>query len=329
MFNGRILVVSAQPEIAADLDPIIRAEGHLALAVASSDEALEVFEEGIIPDVVISDSPREAQPGSDRFLRRFRQLNQLGRHIRVVEQEHGAAPDGEAFTTLQRPFCQDQVRTSLREAMDEIRRDLQSLRGEMFRETARLQRAIREAQLEMVSALAITMETKDPYMRGHCARVAELAAAVAQELGVEEEATERLRTAALLHELGKIAVPLSLLHKTEALSAEELEQIRAHPQAGTQIVTAIPSLRHLAPLIASQYTEHAELSEQIGAGHEDLLLAGILRVADSYDAMTSSRSYRNVLPRESWIAVLRSGQGRRFHPAAVDAFFRMEARRPA
>lgn len=333
MFHGRVLVVSDRDEVLAELDPAIRAEGHLTLTVPTGAEALSVFEEGIIPDVLITDVGAEGALEGISYLRRFRELNQFGRHMAVVEEgapfARGAGPGsasrfgGEPFGILPRPLDPEQVRGALAEAMGRIRSDLQSFRGEMLRETARLQRAIREAQVEMVTALAMTMEAKDAYMRGHCTRVAELARKVAAELRVEEDDAELLHTAAMLHEIGKVGVPMHLLHKTAPLRPEELEQIRSHPEVGAQIVGAVPSLCRTVPLIDNQYTDYADLPGRISPDRPEFLLAGILRVVDTYDAMTSSRSYRDDLPRELWEPTLRTGAGHRFHPEAVQALFRV------
>ncbi len=336
MFHGRVLVVSDRRQVVAELDPVIRAEGHLTLTVPTGEEALRVFEEGIIPDVVITDMGARGSLEGIGYLRRFRQLNQLGQHLVVVEPgapfsgtATGSSAAGfpiEPFSVLPRPLDREQVRGCIEGAIERIRTDLQSLRGEMFRETARLQRAIRDAQLEMVTALAMTMEAKDPYMHGHCSRVAELSRLVAEEMEVDEAEIELLHAAALLHEIGKMGVSLELLHKTTPLTPDELEQIRAHTRVGAQIVGAVPSLRRIAPLIENQYTPYAELPCRISPEQPEFLLAGILRVVDTYDAMTSDRSYRGTLPREKWEPVLRGGAGSKFHPEAVVALLRVERR---
>lgn len=337
MFRGRILVVSDRSEVIAELDPIIRAEGHLTLTVPNGDEALRVFDEGIIPDVIVSDLGSSAPGDGIYYLNRFRQLNQLGQHLVVLES--GAAFDGElrgmgvripveSYDTLPRPFDEARVRNALQDAMDRIRRDLESLRAEMFREAARMQKAIRDAQMEMVTALALTMEAKDPYMRGHCERVAELCRRLATAMELDDAPIELLSTAALLHEIGKIGVSLDLLHRSGPLTPEEMNQVRAHPQVGGQIVSAVPSLKRAAILIENQYTDFADLPPRIARETPEFRLAGILRVIDTYDALTSERAFREVLPRERWERILREGVGTRFDPAVVEAFFALEAADP-
>jgi len=331
MFSGRVLVVSDRAEVVSALDPMIRAEGHLTLTVPGGREALDVLEDGIIPDVLISDLDSQDSLQGLPYLGRFRQLNQFGQHLVLaadgspftVGATLGAPFQVEPFSVLTHPLDENQVRGSVKDAMERIRSDLQVMRGEMFRETARLQQAVRDAQLEMVQALAITMEAKDPYMHGHCARVAELSRRVARELELDEAHVDLLYSAALLHEIGKVAVSLDLLHKTTPLTPQELAQIRGHARVGAQIAGAVPSLRRLAPLVESQYVDYAVLGEQIPPSTPEFLLAGILRVVDTYDAMSSSRSYRENLPRPVWEAALVEGAGKRFHPDAVVAFFRV------
>jgi response regulator RpfG family c-di-GMP phosphodiesterase len=327
MFRGRILVVSNRTAVVAQLDPIIRGEGHLMLSVPNGDEAVRVLEEGIIPDLVISDSATGTLLDDLAYLPRFRQLNRLGQHLAVVDgttppRELGtlaARLNVEPFDALRFPFDEVVVRHALQEAMERIRRDLESLRAEMFRETARLQQGMRDLQLEMVSALALAMEAKDPYMHGHCDRVAKLGAEVARAMGLEDDQVEMLSTAAMLHEIGKLGVSIELLHKTSPLTPDELEQIRNHTRIGAQIVKALPSLRRLSILIEHQYANYAELGDRIDPGRPEFVLASILRVVDTYDAMMSDRSYRGNLSVDDAERVLHEGVGTRFHPAVVDA----------
>jgi response regulator RpfG family c-di-GMP phosphodiesterase len=334
MLNGRIMIVSDRQEVIAELEPIIRAGQHLPLTVADGREALQTLEEGLVPDIVISDLGCDRALQGIDYVWRFRELNRVGRHMVVVEDgapfsgfTRPAGGDGAALpllaTPLARPFRRGEVTARVEEAIHRVDEDLRALRGEMWREMQRMQRAMREMQRETVNALAATVAARDPYMHGHATRVAGLCRAVATALHLSEERIELLETAAILHEIGKAGVPLELLHKTGPLSPEELEQIRGHARTGAGIVAGVPALRRAAPLIEHQGTDYAELGAHLDPASPEHLLAGILRVVDAYDAMVSPRSYRGPMPRDYWEQTLRAGAGTRFHPRAVEAFLRL------
>lgn len=332
MFHGRFLIVSDRPEVVRDLRSSMDTGGHVCLAVSDGREALSVLEEGAIPDVLISDLGSEHALDGIEYLNRFRQLNQLGQHVVVVEPGapfsgtatgSGGSPWRGRVQTITRPLQPEQVRASLEQVLEQMQDDLGALRGEMLRERARLQRAIRDVQREMVQALALTVTARDPFMQGHTARVAELALRIADELNLDDEDRDLLENAALLHEIGKVAIPLELLHKTDKLSDAELAQVRSHAAVGAEIARGVASLKAVAPLIEHQHTEHRELARHLSPDSREFLLAGILRVVDAYDAMTSHRSYRAAMPRTYWESFLRNGAGPHFHPVAVNALLKV------
>lgn len=320
--HGRILILSGRRDVVAELEPIIRAGHHLTVSVPTPAEALGVLDHGVIPDVVISDP---ACDGCDDagFLARFREINRVGRHLVVVD---GGQPAGRRDSELlPRPFRAEDVAEKIEHAVRRIDHDLVALRGEMYRELGRLQSSMRDLVRETVNALAATIAARDPYMHGHSTRVAEGCVAIARELGLPAADVELLESAATLHEIGKSAVPIELLHKTDPLSPAELETIRAHARVGAGIVANVPSLGDAAPIIEYQNTDHAELHRHLPPASRAYLLTGILHVVDAYDAMVSARSYRGPMPRDYWEATLRAGAGRKFHPAAVAAFLRLSA----
>ncbi|HEX8906520.1 MAG TPA: hypothetical protein VF771_16845, partial [Longimicrobiaceae bacterium] len=276
--------------------------------------------DGLVPDVVISDLGCDRALEGIDYVWRFRELNRVGRHMVVVENgapfsgfTRANAGDGASLpllaTPLARPFRRGEVTVRIEEAIHAVDEDLRALRGEMWREMQRMQRAMREMQRETVNALAATVAARDPYMHGHATRVAALCREVATALRLSDERVE-------------------LLHKTAPLSPGELEQIRGHARTGAAIVAGVPALRRAAPLIEHQGTDYAELGAHLDPGSPEHLLAGILRVVDAYDAMVSPRSYRGPMPREYWERTLQAGAGTRFHPRAVEAFLALTPGRP-
>jgi response regulator RpfG family c-di-GMP phosphodiesterase len=328
MLSGRIMIVSDRKEVIAELQPIIRAGEHLALSVPNGAEALRTLEEGLVPDVVISDLGSDRSLDELDYVLRFRELNRVGRHLAVVEDDAPFARQGDTIpargrlpelTALPRPFARDQVTRKIDEAILRVDHDLRALRGEMWRELHRMQQAMRQMQRETVNALASTVAARDPYMHGHATRVAELCVQVADTLELPGDQRELLETAAVLHEIGKASVPLELLHKTAPLTPGELEVIRGHARVGAGIVGGVPALRRAVPLILHQGTDHADLAAHVDPRDPEFLLCGILRVVDAYDAMLSPRSYRGPMTRDYLEQTLVSGAGRAFNPQAVDA----------
>ena len=336
MFNARILVVSDRPDVVAELDAILAGGAHLSLTVPDGGEALQTLEDGLVPDVVISDLGSPGSLHGIDYVWRFRELNRAGRHLAVVESgapfsgftRASAGAQAVMPAVLPHPFRPGEVKARIDAAIARVDTDLRAMRGEMWRELHRLQRAMDEMQRETVKALAATVAARDPFMQGHAARVAELCRRVGAELCLPEEQLALLETAALLHEIGKASVPLALLHRAGALSDDELERVRAHARIGADIVRGVPTLTRVAPLIEHQGTDYAALPADPDPPAPGFVqLAGILRVVDVWDAMVSARSYRDAMPPEYGEETLRAGAGTRFHPGAVEAVLRLT--RPA
>lgn len=326
MLSGRVMIVSDRTEVIAELERILRGGSHLTLAVSDAAEALEALQDGMVPDLLISDLGSESALSAMDYIWRFRGLNRAGRHLMVVEEGApfaAAGDDASDPVSLPRPFDAANVRQRVDAALRAIERDLHSLRAEMWREMDQLRRSVRDAQREMVSALAQTLAARDPYMHGHCARVAELSMKIGIVLGLSSEELETLETAALLHEIGKVAVPLELLHKTETLTPDELELIRSHARVGAGIVGGVASLQRIVPLVEHQHTDYGELSAHLDPNAPAFLLTGVLHAVDAYDAMVSARSYRDAMDRGYWEANLRGGAGTLYHPEVVAALLRV------
>lgn len=174
---------------------------------------------------------------------------------------------------------------------------------------------LKESQEAAVRTLIGALEAKDPYTAGHAERVANYAQYIGQELSMSPSRLERLRFAALMHDVGKLVVPNHLLNKPGRLTAEEFAQVRLHERVSVEILTRIDFLAPVAPSATSEAAEFAPVADDRGQPVEPHIVA----VADAFDAMTSTRSYRRALPQETAFMELRANSGKQFHPRVVDA----------
>jgi HD superfamily phosphohydrolase YqeK len=175
---------------------------------------------------------------------------------------------------------------------------------------------VKRANEETVQMLVRALEAKDPYTAGHAGRVANYARLIGEELRFTPARLERLRFAALMHDIGKLIVPNHLLNKPGKLTAEEFARVRMHERVSAEMLSHID---FLAPVAQSSLSEHT-VYQPDDAKHP--IEPYVVMVADAYDAMTSTRSYRQALTREVAIAELRDKSGSQFHPECVDALIR-------
>ena len=180
---------------------------------------------------------------------------------------------------------------------------------------------MKEAYVDTVRSLIGALEAKDPYTRGHSERVSVYSAELGALMALDARALERLEYAALLHDLGKLAVSGSVLSKPGRLEPAEMDQIREHPSKGAQMIGRIPPLRDLAETISQHHERLDGTGYPAGICSSDICLgAKILAVADSYDAMTTTRAYRPALTREQAVGELLDGRGSQFDHEVVRVF---------
>jgi HD-GYP domain-containing protein (c-di-GMP phosphodiesterase class II) len=180
---------------------------------------------------------------------------------------------------------------------------------------------LRAAYVDTIRSFIGALEAKDPYTRGHSERVSSYAAALGVAMHLESGALERLEYAALLHDLGKLAVPGAVLAKPGRLNDDEFDQIREHPARGAAMIGKIPHLRDLSETIAQHHERVDGGGYPCGLCGASLSLAArILAVADSFDAMTTTRAYRPALSLELAIEELQRGSGSQFDADVVNAF---------
>ena len=165
------------------------------------------------------------------------------------------------------------------------------------------------------------IEQFDPSIRTHSASVARYAVLIADSLGLRGREMWDVRNAAYLHDIGKIRVPSRILRKKRSLDRLEWEQMKKHPGAGAQILSRAPCLELLAPAVAHHHERHDGHGYPSGLRGDHIPLhAGIITVADAFEAMTSNRPYRLGMAADHALAVINDHAGSQFHPLAADAF---------
>lgn len=172
-----------------------------------------------------------------------------------------------------------------------------------------------------IRAVVFVVEAKDKYTRGHTERVTEYSVMAARELGLSKDEVKRVEIASLLHDIGKIGIPDTILGKPGKLTDEEFEIVKDHPVRGCEIMGSIAAMKNVIPGIR----HHHERYDGLGypdklKGKEIPLLGKIISVADVFDALTTDRPYRGAISIDETLEYLQSNAGYQFDPDVVDAF---------
>lgn len=182
----------------------------------------------------------------------------------------------------------------------------------------RAREALTESFRRTLEALSRALEARDPYTEGHSRRTALYADAIAEVLGLGRESRERLRWAALLHDLGKIGVPDALLHKNGGFTPEERVRMEAHSLIGAGIIEGLPFLKDAALMVRSHHERFDGAGRPDGlAGEAIPLETRVLTVADALDALTTDRPYRKATGWAESIRELEKESGMRFDPSVL------------
>jgi len=331
------LVVDDEASVRRVLVRVLQAQGYAVREAGSGREALEeLAREGA--DLVISDIH---MPGMDglallaevraRYPDTGVMMNTGVSDVRTAVQ---CLQEG-ALDYIAKPFQIEEAQARVRQAL-ELRRLRLENRAYQTGLEARVQEQaerIRELFVRGVQVLAHALEAKDPYTRGHSARVAAYSQAVCEALRLPPALTHEIHRGAELHDIGKIGVSEAILLKPDRLTDAEYDHIKQHPVIGEHILAPFFA-EH--PIVLAVTRSHHERPDGLGfpdglAGHAVPLAARIVAVADTFDAMTTARPYRHARPPAEGLAELRRCVGTQFDPEAVAAFLRAfpdEARLP-
>lgn len=287
--------------------------------LASGEALLDYTEKGD-PDLILLDI---LMPGMDGFetLTQLREIRRDRCDIPVIfltaddnrEMEMRGLKLG-ATDFIRKPFLPEILSLRVRHAVE-----LDRLQRNLSEEVDRITKENASLSLRVVESLAQAIDAKDAYTNGHSGRVAEYAKQIAERYGYSSRRQREIYMTGLLHDVGKIGVPDNIINKPGKLTQEEYEIIKTHPVIGERILQTIRERPELA--IGARW--HHERYDGKGypdglAGNEIPEIARIIAVADAYDAMTSRRSYRDVLPGEKVRSELENGKGTQFDPVFAE-----------
>ena len=180
---------------------------------------------------------------------------------------------------------------------------------------------LEKAYLDTIGILRQTVEAKDPYTRGHSDRVSEFSVLIGKKMGLDEATLHTLKIGGLFHDIGKIGIPDSILLKESKLSDDEYSQIKNHPTIGAHILGDAKVFKDILPMVKHHHERFDGRGYPSGLAGTDIpLIARITAVADTFDAMTSKRTYRNSLPLDFVKEEIKKCSGTQFDPEIANIF---------
>lgn len=319
--QGACILLVDDDEISRKAVASMIKEEYQVLTAASGKEALELLKKEK-PDLILLDVYMPEMDGH-RVIQALKE-NPDYADIPVIfltsaEDENTEVQGFSEGATdfIRKPFRKDVALQRIQRIL-ELSYLQKNLKQEVEKQTEiaeKRRESVERVSMQMVHALANTIDAKDSYTNGHSTRVAKYSVMLAERMGYTGEKLEQLEYAALLHDIGKIGVPREIINKPSKLTDEEYEIIKTHPAIGANILNEISEI----PDIAIGARWHHERYD--GKGYPDQLkgleipeIARIIGVADAYDAMTSKRSYRDVLSQETVSNELEKGKATQFDP---------------
>ena len=294
----------------------ILSKNNIRVSALQSGQAFLEFMKDNVPDLVLLDINMPDMDGFETY-EKLRQFGGAAARVPVIFLTADENEDTEtrglelgAMDFVRKPIIPGNLILRVKHTLELI-----LLQDHLFEEVERKTEENRNLSMHIVKALAEAIDAKDTYTNGHSSRVAEYAKQIALRYGYPENRLDDIYMMGLLHDVGKIGVPNSIINKPDRLDEEEYEIIKSHPGMGSKIlknITEMPSLAMGARWHHERYS---------GGGYPDNLKgedipeeARIIAVADAYDAMSSHRSYRDVLPQDKVRSEIENGKGTQFDP---------------
>ncbi|MCR4850868.1 MAG: response regulator [Lachnospiraceae bacterium] len=294
----------------------ILSKNNMRVSALPSGAAFLEFMKENIPDLILLDINMPDMDGFEAY-EKLRQLGGAASRVPVIFLTADESEETEtrglalgAMDFVRKPIIPESLILRVKRTLQLI-----LLQDHLYEEVERKTEENRNLSIDIVKALAEAIDAKDTYTNGHSSRVADYARMIALRYGYPEDRLDDIYMMGLLHDVGKIGIPNSIINKPAKLNDDEYEVIKGHPEMGAKIlknITEMPSLAMGARWHHERYS---------GGGYPDNLKgedipeeARIIAVADAYDAMSSRRSYRDILPQDKVRSEIENGKGTQFDP---------------
>jgi len=322
--QGYILVVEDDKESRLEAEKILQKQFTVSLA-ENAEEALEIIKKRI-PDVLLLEADMPVVNGFEFMKLLQANVEMCSVAVIFLTTDYNQSVEVKGFEAgaqdfIRRPFVAEIMIQRVSRVL-ELSRLQKHLQDEVFLQTKRAEERRKQVERlsnQIINALAESIDAKDSYTNGHSMRVAQYSVKIAERAGKSKEEQERIHYMGLLHDIGKIGIPDSIITKNSSLSDKEYYVTRKHPEIGAEILANISEIPDLG--IGARW--HHERYD--GTGYPDGLKgeeipeeARIIAVADAYDAMASRRSYRDVLPQQVVYGEIKKGKGTQFDPVFAD-----------
>ena len=300
---------------------------YQVLCTTSGEEALRLLEQHDVA-LLITEQRLPGMSGAELL----EQAASMRPHVvRVMLTAHADADAlvaainrGQVYRCAAKPWDDGELRLTVARALRHY--DVTRSRHEAEEANKRLARRLRAMTRGVVRAIADTIEAKDRYVYGHARRVSGYATAIGRRMRLGIHEIELVGLAALLHDVGKISTPDSILLKPAALSEEERAVVHLHSERGARLLSAVPEMEEVSAAVRHHHENFDGTGYPEGLAGEQIPLASrIIHVADAYDAMTSPRPFRDALDHARAVRALTNGAGTQFDPEVVSAFCGLEA----
>ena len=313
--NYRIIAVDDEEGIIDSLSIFLKRSGYDFTGVTDPQEAIERVRNEHF-DLMILDFIMTPFHG-DQVVEEIRKFNKE-LYILLLTGHKDLAPPLETIRRLDiQGYCEksdkfDQLLLLIESGIKSIAQ---------MNEIKKINHELEKAYLESIETLRYTVEAKDSYTRGHSDRVSEFSVLIGKRLNLSDKDLKTLTIGGLFHDIGKIGVPDSILLKDSKLTDDEYSEIKNHPSIGAHILSTATIFKDIIPIVKhhhERYDGHGYPGQLKG---EDIpYLARITAIADSFDAMTSRRTYRDSLPIETVISEFERCKGTQFDPKLTDVF---------